>query len=51
MWKKWVSKFQAYEFDIEYKKGKMNLVAYALSRKPCFYAMEVPKGRKEKLTS
>ena len=28
---KWVRKFQSYDFDIEYKKGKMNLVDDAFS--------------------
>jgi hypothetical protein len=31
---KWVSKIQAFDFDIEYVKGKRNVVAYALSRRP-----------------
>ena len=31
---KWVSKIQAYDFDIEYMKGKKNIVVDALSRKP-----------------
>jgi hypothetical protein len=31
---KWVSKIQAFEFDIEYVKGKRNIVEYALSRRP-----------------
>ena len=31
---KWVSKIQAYDFDIEYFKGKNNVVANALSRRP-----------------
>lgn len=31
---KWVSKIQAYDFDVEYVKGKKNVVADALSRKP-----------------
>jgi len=32
--KKWVSKVQAYDFDIEYVKGKNNTVVDALSRRP-----------------
>ena len=32
--KKWLRKFQAYDFDIEYMKGKNNVVVDALSRKP-----------------
>ena len=31
---KWVSKVQAYDFDIEYVKGKNNIVVDALSRRP-----------------
>ena len=31
---KWVRKLQAYDFDIEYMKGKNNVVVDALSRKP-----------------
>jgi len=36
---KWVSKNQAYEFYIEFVKGKNNVVADALSRRPSIYAM------------
>jgi hypothetical protein len=36
---KWVSKIQAYDFDIEFVKGKNNIVADALSRRPSVYAM------------
>ena len=32
-------KIQAYDFDIEFVKGKNNVVADALSRRPSFYAM------------
>ena len=31
---KWVNKLQAYYFEIEYVKGKNNIVANALSRRP-----------------
>ena len=31
---KWVSKVQAYDFEIEYVKRKNNVVADALSRRP-----------------
>jgi hypothetical protein len=31
---KWVSKVQAYGFDIEYVKGKNNVVVHALARRP-----------------
>jgi hypothetical protein len=31
---KWVNKLQAYDFDIEYVKGKKNVVVDALSTKP-----------------
>ena len=34
---KWVSKIQAFDFDIEYVKGKNNVVVDALSRKPDIY--------------
>ena len=36
---KWVSKIQAYNFDIEFVKGKNNVVADALSKRPSVYAM------------
>jgi hypothetical protein len=36
---KWVSKIQAYYFDIEFFKGKNNVVADALSRRPSSYTM------------
>jgi hypothetical protein len=36
---KWVSKIQAYDFDIEFVKVKNNIVADALSRRPSVYAM------------
>jgi hypothetical protein len=31
---KWVSKIQAFDFNIEDVKGKMNVIEYALSRRP-----------------
>jgi hypothetical protein len=36
---KWVSKIHAYEFDIEFVKGKNNVVADALSRRHSAYSM------------
>ena len=36
---KWVSKIQAYDFDIEYVKGKNNVVADALSRRPAVLSL------------
>jgi hypothetical protein len=48
--KKWVSKVQANDFDIEYKKGKINVGVYALSRKPPLSIMEVPIAWKDHLT-
>ena len=36
---KWVSKLQAYDFDISYVKGTQNVVADALSRRPHLSAM------------
>ena len=32
--KKWVSKIQAFDFDIQYVKGERNIVEDALSRRP-----------------
>jgi hypothetical protein len=37
--KKWVSRIQAYDFDIEFVKGKNNVVADALSRRPSILAI------------
>jgi hypothetical protein len=36
---KWVNKIHAYDFDIEFFKGKNNIVADALSRRPSIYSM------------
>jgi hypothetical protein len=36
---KWVSKIQAYDFDIEFVKGRKNVVVDALSRRPSIFAM------------
>ena len=36
---KWVSKIQAYNFDIEFVKGKNNVVVDALSKRPSIFAM------------
>ncbi|XP_059064715.1 uncharacterized mitochondrial protein AtMg00860-like [Cryptomeria japonica] len=36
---KWVSKIQAYDFDIDFVKGKKNVVADALSRRPSVAAL------------
>ena len=38
---KWVSKVQSFDFDIEYKNGKMNVVADALSRKLTFSLLQM----------
>ena len=43
---KWAIKVQAFEFDIEYVKGKNNVVAYALSRIPSISLMDVAKDWK-----
>jgi hypothetical protein len=36
---KWVSKLQAYEFDIEYVKGNKNVVFYVLSWRPSIFSL------------
>ena len=46
---KWVNKIQAYYFDIEYVKGKNNIVADALSWKPSFSLMAIAKNWKDML--
>ena len=38
---KWVSKVQSFDFDIEYKKGEMNVVADALSRWATFSLLQI----------
>ena len=38
---KWVSKIQTFDFDIEYVKGKNNVVANALSRRPSISLIDV----------
>ena len=43
---KWVSKVQAFEFDIEYVKGNNNVVANALSRRLSISLMDVAKDWK-----
>ena len=40
---KWVSKIQEFDFDIEYVKGKNNMVSHALSRRPSIYLMDVAR--------
>ena len=37
---KWVSKIQAFDFDIEYVKGKNNVVADVLSQKPMIGSLD-----------
>ena len=43
MKQKWVRNIQDYDFDIEYVKGKNNIVADALSRRPSFSLMDIAK--------
>ena len=38
---KWISKIKAYDFEIEYVKGKNNSVVDALSRIPTLSLMEI----------
>ena len=47
--KKWVSKVKAFDFDIEYKKGKMNVVLDAISIKPTLSFMKFPADWKSQL--
>ena len=49
MHQKWVSKIRAFDFDIEYVKGKNNVVADALSRRPSISLMDVAKNWKATL--
>ena len=44
-----MSKIQAFEFDIEYVKGKNNMVVYALSRRPSISLMDVAENWKATL--
>ena len=44
--KMWVSKIQAFYFDIEYVKGNNNVIADALSRIPSISLMDVAKDWK-----
>ena len=44
-----VSNIQAFEFDIEYVKGKNNVVADSLSRRPSIYVMDVAENWKATL--
>ena len=46
---KWVRKIQSYDIDIEYKKGKMNVVVDTLSRQPTISLMHVPNDWKSQL--
>ena len=46
---KWVSKIRAFDFDIEYVKGKNNVVVDALSRRPSISLMDVAENWKATL--
>ena len=46
---KWVRKFQSYDFYIEYKKGKINVVVDSLSMRPTISLMHVPNDWKYQL--
>ena len=48
---KWVIKVQSFDFDIEYKKGKMNVVADALSRWATFSLLQICKDWKIQLAT
>lgn len=48
--KKWIRKLQAYDFNIEYVKGKKNIVGCALSSiPPTFLLIEATKDWKSLL--
>ena len=38
---KWMSKVHSFDFDIKYKKGKMNVVVDALSRKSTISLLQI----------
>ena len=46
---KWVSNIQPFEFDIEYVKGKNNVGADSLSRRPSISLMDVAENWKATL--
>ena len=49
MQQKWLSKIQAFGFDIEYVKGKNNVVVDSLSRGPSISLMDVAENWKATL--